>query len=410
MRVHQKKALHRLQAVLLCKADDRTARADDAVGFQLLQESHAGRVFAESFGEIEVNKRCFLLFMFWTVGGLRFCTYGEILSLRVFYGTLTEYAIVLIVLELFKVNPCSPIVFAAVLFVALLMVLFGSNQAGIDFMMQRRHHRFDLLPPKIRSYNIRLFAVSAGILLVLLLLYRPIAWLLGLAGSGLYATIRWLLSLLLKGQSGEQSESAESQPTQSPQNMSQVFGKGETSPFWTYFGIALAIGGVYLLYYYRHEIHMGLRSAWRAIREFVERLLFGGRQKADRDETEYYTETDQKIETDDRDFLQEASVADRRKWRRACRRFAAEPDSSQALRRGYRLILQGIELQGVPVAVSDTTLEICGSALQKGLPPLEACTRDYNLLRYGEHEFDLNSMTDLRTALAKLLHYRKADR
>lgn len=79
------------------------------------------------------------------------------------------------------------------------------------------------------------------------------------------------------------------------------------------------------------------------------------------------------------------------------------------MRTGYRLILQGIALQGVPVAVSNTTLEICQNALAEGLPPIEKCTAGYNRLRYGEQEFDLSSMADIREALSEILRYRKKE-
>ncbi len=343
--------------------------------------------------------------LFWVGGGIRFFSYGELLSLRVFYGYLTEYTVVLAVLEIFKINPCTPMPFAVALFAGLLMVLFGSNQAGIDYMMERRHHRFDLLPAKIRSYNIRLFVMIAAVLLLLLVLYRPIGWLVSTAGSGLLAALKWLLGLLPKGESGQ--EVSEQPQEQAGQNGGNMLEPGESSPFWTYFGIVVAIGGIYLLYYYRHEIYMGLRSAWRTLKAFLQRLFWGGRQKADRDENEYYTETDEKVAADETSIGQSLSLSDRRKWRRACRRFAAQTDSPQTLRNGYRLILQGIELQGVPVEASDTTLEICGNAQQNGLPTIEKCTSGYNCLRYGELDFDLNSMADIRAALTEILKYRK---
>ena len=345
---------------------------------------------------------------FWAVGGLRFYTYGEILSLRVFYGYLTEYAVVLAVTELFQIDPAGPAPFAAALFFGMLLVLFGCNQAGIDFMMQRRHHRFDALPQKIRSYNIRLLIVTAAALILLLLLYRPIAWLLAAGGRGLLAVLRWLLGRLPNGGNAE-SASEEPEQGQASQDAMGQLAPGETSPFWTYFGIALAIGFVFLLYYYRHEIFSALRAVWRAIRETFRRLLWGGRQKAERDENEYYTETDEKIESETSEVQEDLSAADRRKWRRACRRFAAAGDSPQAMRTGYRLILQGIALQGVPVAVSDTTLEICHNALAEGLPPVGKCTDGYNRLRYGEQEFDLSSMADIREALSEILRYRKKE-
>lgn len=344
---------------------------------------------------------------FWVVGGLRFFSYGEILSLRVFVGYLTEYAIVLTVMELFQVNPVGATPFAAALFLALLLVLFGSNQAGIDFMMERRHHRFESLPQKIRSYNVHLFAATAAVLLALLLLYRPISWLLASVGNGLFAVLKWLVSRLPKGESTPVSSQGSGQ-AQSPQEAMGQLEQGESSPFWTYFGVAVAVGFVFLLYYYRYEIYQGLRSAWRTVVEFFRKILWGGRQKADCDENEYYTEEDEKIESGENDVQQEISVADRRRWKRACRRFAAEKDSAQALRTGYRLILQGIALHGVPVTVSNTTLEICRNTLAEGLPPIDKCTDGYNRLRYGEREFDLGSMEDIRAALAEILRYRNS--
>lgn len=342
---------------------------------------------------------------FWVVGGLRFYAYGEILSLRVFYIYLAEYAIVLTFLQLFQIRVTDAAPFAAALFAALLLVLFGSNQAGIDYMMERRHHRFDAMPQKIRSYNIRLFAITAAGLLALLLLYRPISWLISAAGEGLLAVVRFLFRLFYRdGQ--EEGEDEPQPPMQQPEGMGQ-FEKGESSPFWTYFGIAVAIGALYLLYYYREEIAAGLRSSWQKLLDLIHRLLWGGRQRSDCDETEYYTETDEKIRSDESDVQETASLSDRRKWRRACRRFAAAQDSPQTMRAGYRLILDGIALRGVPVAASDTTLEICRNALRDGLPPIEACTASYNSLRYGEREFELASMQEIRTALSELLRYKK---
>ena len=343
---------------------------------------------------------------FWVVGGLRFYTYGDILCLRVFFGYLLEYAAVLVVMELFKINPAGAEAFAAALFFGLLLVLFGANQAGIDFMMQRRYHRFDALPQKIRSYNIRLFAITAAVLLALFLLYRPIAWGISWLGKGLLAVLRWLVGLLAGD--GEQTESsAPQEQVQQGENPLGDLGSGESSPFWDYFFIVVALGILALIYCYRNEIRSALRSVWEKIKRLVQQLLWGGRQKADRDENEYYTETDEKIESDESDIQEDLSVADRRKWRRACRRFASMPDSPEAMRSGYRLILQGIALQGVPVAASDTTLEICHNAMQNGLPPIEKCTQDYNCLRYGEHEFDLGSRADIRAALGEIVRYKK---
>ena len=341
-----------------------------------------------------------------------FYSYNEILSWRTFYISLGLYGGTLLFLYLFVGNPYGTFIFAIFFLCETLLLFLGLNQANIDFMMQRRKHRMDALPQKIRSFNLFLLAGIALVVVLLFLLNKPLGTAFISLGSFLLMLLRGLFSLLSRNFSGDDEGGHISEDPFAGIPDAPVGEDGSSGNWlWTAVTALFVLFLFFLVWYYRHNISEVFRTLYHKIKNFFYRLFFTGRVRSTEDVTDFYSEIDEKVLPEEEFESPYAEpVLSWREWKRQYRQFCTQKDSLETFRNGYRLILYWLQIQGVEIHHSDTTLEICRLSREHShfFPDLTIHTQHYNQLRYGEKCFDLTSLNGLREALRTMEQYKKS--
>lgn len=295
---------------------------------------------------------------------------------------------------------CLPL--AILLFCTLGIHELSCNQAQIDFLMQRRGHRMDQLPSKIRRYNLALVLVVLLAILVCLLFYRP----LGAAIAFVLDLVRQLAVLILQGLlylSSLFSSSDESSTGEEMQDPSDFFpsqGEEQAGPDWVTPLLLLAAAA--LLIWKRRVIGNAVRQVLLALIHRL-RALFAVRRRAPHSEEETgYFDTVEEL-THDRESLHLFSPSPARIWRRDLRALRRMPDGTEKLRHGYALLARGLKLAGVELLPSDTPEELLWRA-SEAAPDLgaEHAVAAYEQLRYNEEEAAPTSLSEMLSLLERL--------
>lgn len=338
--------------------------------------------------------------------------YDEIMNLRTFRAGIIFYIVIVVLLaiaggETFQVAP-----FAGILFFGLILLLFGMNQGGMDGMMRMRRHPLDLLPQKIRRYNLRLISMIVVLLLLLTLAYQPVAAALTSVGNVLYQLLRQTVAFLTANQGSTSTPSGPSvapPPVKDP-SLSDSLGYGDSSPFWDYFGWGMMVLIGIALIYYSSDIYRILRDALRRLREALSQWLHRERKHEVKLGATEYTDTDEYADaTEELNPRKQKDALTWSKWRQNYRRYTSMAPSDLRLRRGYGLIMEWLKMQEVPLKPCDTTLEIVHTVAHTlDFSDLNEATTPYNLLRYGDRSFDLCDSQEMDRVLEEMAHTKTA--
>ena len=298
-------------------------------------------------------------------------------------------------------QPLDMLILSLTLLFAACVYAAAENQGNIDYLMQKRSHNHSILPRRMRWYS---FSLVLGISVLIFggyFLRKPIAaffsWVVGLLKSGISA----LLRLLPQGEPGEPVPETP-MDTPAPGDMGLPPAEGESSIFWTFFGIAVAVLLLWLIFYYRHEIWSAIRTILGKIRDFLSGLLFRrAHVSGPADANEYFEDNVEELSREPGSFWKRERPYDQRRWKKEYKAFRAMPDGVEKLREGYRLAMQHLLLKKIPLAPADTPADI----LKKGqavLPAdLFACvTNAYCLARYAGKEPDSQSSGQAASLLA----------
>lgn len=283
--------------------------------------------------------------------------------------------------------PCDLNLLTAALVLALGIYALCGNQANIDYHMQRRRHRLELLPREIRRYNLRLtLCVLVGILLLFLLrgwvaeglrlLLRGVLW-LAAAAVWLFFKLLALFPVMQEGE-GEAAAADAEAPI--------LLGKDEgISEYWLY--LLLALLAAFLLWRKRRAIYRGLCWLWRRCIWLVRRLVafvLPRQAQGMRAETLYYTDEVCALQPEEVAAPAPAPRFRVREWKKAYNRYLQMPRGGERYRSGYRLVLQYLAARE-RFAGGDTVHELALRAA--GLPGLDeypAAADGYDQVRYGE--------------------------
>ncbi len=275
------------------------------------------------------------------------------------------------------------------------MALFSvilMNQGNLDGMMERRQHSKELLPEKIRVYNLLMIS---GLLLLMTL---------GLAfGEGFFAAaIRSGKKLLLAGLYGildflgipegqaVQRDWGQTDPrfgagTPNSYILRFLAQKARTNPWWNLLFLLLALILAYVLY-----------SNWRAIlSHFRERMIEIGSafwdflmgrfhfREIGVEKGDYTDKVEELLHEDNQ--LGSAVFRRSREMKRVVKEWRRTDDPVKKIRDGYRLLIVLAKTSGSDIVFSDTVSQILeknretllGSAFERVNPI-------YNRVRYGE--------------------------
>ena len=303
---------------------------------------------------------------------------------------------------------------AALLFVFLSIHEAAANQAQIDFLMQRRSHRMDQLPSRIRRYNLTLVVLILAVILCGLLFYRQV----GAGLSFLLETLRQLVSLIFRFFTFLYSLIPKSEGTEEEIPAAEQgdfpFPAEETQTANTDWITYLLIAGfIALIVWKRRAIAQALRSAVAALLAWL-RSLFTVRRRT-REEPEedgYYDEVEELARESGGFRLFAPSAA--RLWKREWSALRKTPDSTEKLRQSYALLARGLTLLGVRTEPCDTPAELLRRA-ERALSgtEAEAAFSGYERVRYDDRDAsaeELGAMQSLLAAVARQLSGKSARR
>ena len=259
----------------------------------------------------------------------------------------------------------------------------AQNQGNIDYLMQKRSHNRSILPRRMRGYSFSLIAGISVLVFAGYFLRRPVAaffrWILRLLRNAAAA----LLSLLPAGEGGESA--METAPSVSQGETGLPPAEGGSSVFWTIFGIVMVLLFLGLVFFYRREIWGAVCALFRKLRDLVSGVLFRqARNAGPADANEYFEDNVEELAREPGNFWKREKPYDLRRWKKEYKAFRGMAEGEDKLREGYRLAMQYLRLQKVPLSPPDTPAEILaknGSVLPPEL--FARVTESYCLARYG---------------------------
>lgn len=344
-----------------------------------------------------------LAFFAFVVGGeLRGVRYGELIGLRLYVITAGVYLATLLILTWANANTLTAQPFAVLMLAETVILLLGMNQSGLDVMMERRRHRADQLPRRIRSYNLRLVGGVAAGLVAIPLLYRPVAAAVRAIGRGLLAALKQVIRLINRLLSMGADDPVpdlpvSSTPVEEPQLPTEP---AVSSPFWDYLGyLILALLALYILYNSK-RIFRFVAKWIRKIRDAIRAWLSRPSRMVTPADDEAYVDTDEPLPDVPRDAPEVPTAW--AQWRRQYRRFRAMPAGEARQCAGYRLATEWYRIQGVPVSPADTPLEQADKARDTlDFADPAAATDEYDAMHYGACPCPAQALDALLAAMAQ---------
>ncbi|MGI5958880.1 MAG: hypothetical protein ACOX60_05640 [Massiliimalia sp.] len=287
------------------------------------------------------------------------------------------------------------------------------NQANLDYMLERRRHKLEHLPQKVRWYNMVLVLV-VFIVVVLGFCFRGelakgLRWLGGLVLGGIRGIIQFIqwLGSLFPDSEGESMASGEVDFSGLTEGETR---SGLPAEFYLFL---MLIAVLVVIIWKRRQIGAFLRRLFLRVMELVRSWM--GRTGISRQrsgESEYYRDWEQELSQEEI----QATAHDRdqdswKRWKRSYRRYCRMELIPQRFRTGYHLLVRWINLQGGQVLPSDTTLEILQK--EQNLTKNTNCTQiteKYNLFRYREDDLSSEDYRQMDELLENCLKQERTGR
>lgn len=309
--------------------------------------------------------------------------YGNILSIPVFTSATVLFLLAILILSLLHRNFSLSVflwdyLFLAAVFAAIL------NQNSIDYMMERRGHDLSHLPPKIRSYSVRILLIGFAAVALLIggrKFFSKLAdWVWQGIRALLAAAIQLIASLI------PENNTTTPQDFSGPGAMPQ-FQETTSSNDTIFLYLMGALACIVFFLFFAKPLFRFLREKIQDLFLRIRRWLY--RRTADRPsmspENSYYSDQEEVLPADNRNRRNLTEGSSLRRWKRKLRAFSKMPDSMEKFSLGYALCVEGLSLHGVSVNPSDTTNEILQKSLKTfhGLP-FDIATDCYNAIHYGD--------------------------
>lgn len=313
-------------------------------------------------------------------------SYGEILTPGVFYGGLLCFAAAPLtrwVKGVFAPQSYPLDILTGGLFLFGAAFAFCRNQSNIDHLMQRRRHRMEHLPGRIRRYNLLLMAGLLAVVLLGFCFRASIAGALKAVGQMLL----WLLALAVRAAvflaglfAGETASEAAGDGGMPPLPEFMVEEGRERDNTWVI--VLFSLFFIWLLWLKRREIFAWLRRGWDGALRLIKKLF--GERKAlfPQEGSEYYEDRVESLQPRPRESREGRFGA--RHWKRRCRELLRRPGGAEDVRESYRLMLRWLSLKGEAPSPGETPEEFCRAAMEAAGEDWTAPTRAYCRVRYGE--------------------------
>lgn len=283
------------------------------------------------------------------------------------------------------------------------MFLVYSNQSNINFLMERRSHKLEHLPSKIRIYNLGLISSVLAVILLIFGFKKQISAFFMWIFNAIHSFISYLFSFFEETEVDSTAETGESM------DMSSMLEEGETYRFWEILSDIVTILAIFYLckfiYSHRKEIWAWLVGIYKGICSFVVRMFqdtaikdyFGQEDNDYKDTVEELAHEGifQKL------FKRKYSIS---AWRKEYRTFNSMKNSEEKFQYGYFLVIRWFKLYNIQIEDCQTPLEIFQKTEKVIHDQNWKCTTDdYNLFKYAEKEANLQHME----SLCKILYSMK---
>lgn len=286
-------------------------------------------------------------------------------------------------------KPVSVTSFVVVFGVSVCICAFASNQKGIDYMMERRGHSMDHLPPKIRYYNLALVSavlIAAALFFIFKSDFAAFAY--EMLEAIKYGFI-WILKLLVSFFGFLKGDTGKPEKVETPENDDGAFIDESVAgnPLVSKILVILIIITILVL---------AIKPLGRLVKKlfvFVVKSFRSWLSKTKTsnfirmEKTEYYTDHEESLDKSSKRKTVLGVKKEIRLWKSDLKKFTKMPETKEKMLFGYKLAVRGLVLNGYEIAPSDTQLDILKKA-QKNLSgkAFEVATYCYNELVFGDFD------------------------
>lgn len=328
---------------------------------------------------------CLMLFVF----GCRYYFFHYSMILKGFGMIFSAIGNLLVILILFLTkHPYSPELMIFFYFIIVVIFAIGKSQGNIDYLMERRHHKEQNLPPKVRAYTIRLIAIISGFAALLFLfkdgisaVFLSLFKLIKIVGAASMELARQLSKTT--GGDADPLEELPQLPEYVPlEDVPEV----TPHPIWNalFYIVGFIIIAVLIIKFFGSAVN-ALRKIYRKVLQLLSEISLKFAKK-ENDEECGFTDSEEFLSEDETQALKGLP---RRKqiseWKRLVKDYKKMPDSPEKYRKGFKAALDGFRLTGTEISPVRTTGEIGQLERVRNDFSDYLLTADaYDIIRYGE--------------------------
>lgn len=290
-----------------------------------------------------------------------------------------------------------------VCFLFCVIYLLHSNQNNINFLMERRSHKLEQLPSKIRRYNLLLVIASLAIIIICFSLREYVVAFFAVIGKVIVIILRWFF---YSDEEYVEAETTTESQESSSSSLADLLGGSEGNDsydkfFFTLFFLLTA----FYLFDHRKAIAQAFKDfANKIVLWFVK--LFGDKAiqkyKENQIEEAYSDEVEELEREGILKGLRKEKKYNFKMWKKEYKAFTKIKDENNKAEIGYRLIIKWLNLNGEDVKTSETPLEIY-TRTEKVLSfaNWNSTTQTFNLFKYAEKEANTNEIEKICDLISK---------
>lgn len=316
-----------------------------------------------------------------------------------------EWMIGISAIYVFAMLLCHYSVLGVIYIVIIGSYLFLNNQFKLEELLRTTKENTPMFK-RIRKDNMKWVGIVVGIILMMYPLRKPIWHLLEWCYAKCLIVLGFVIRIILKilALLSPNESPVESMPGESGMG---VLSPTETNPWLdVLFWICVVGVTLYVSIRYRKQIINGIKQKIRQIQLLIEKiykLLF---KKENRVvvATKEYEDTIEDLSEWIVKQERKASLITQRKWTRQVKRYIKQSSVEVEYREGYRLLLQGLKLQGIAIKRDTTPREIVELVGEKvTLPSINQETHYYEEIRYNSQVAQLEEIEQLKKLLQALI-------
>lgn len=328
---------------------------------------------------------CLTLFIF----GCRYYFFHYSMILTGFAMIFSAVGNLIVILILFLTeHPYSPELMIFFYFISVLIFAVGKSQGNIDYLMERRRHSEQNLPPKVRAYTIRLIMIIAGITALLFLfkdgisaIFLSLFKLIKIVG-----TASMELARQLSKTTGGEATPLEELPTVPDYVPLEDVPEVTPHPVWNalFYIVGFIIIAVFIIKFFGNAVS-AIKKLCRRVLQMLSEISMKFAKK-DNDEKCGFTDSEEFLSEDETQALKELPRRKRlSEWKKLVKDYKKMPDSPEKYRKGFKAALDGFRLTGTEISPVRTTGEIGQlEQVKNNFSDYPPTADTYDIIRYGE--------------------------